>query len=169
MPRPLFTLGKDPVPIVQEAGWVPGPVCTGQDSIPGPSSPQPVAIPTTLPGPWHRRTTLLVYYREHVHYIKLNMSSTCYKFHRHIRFIFVYTHCIFEHRITTQLVDGVYIQSRYMQLRFKINELLVLNCYCFDRNNLSYQYRARADLHAMLATTFLTFRYSSPFIIILPS
>jgi len=26
MPRPLFTTGKDPVPIVQEAGWAPGPV-----------------------------------------------------------------------------------------------------------------------------------------------
>jgi len=37
---------KDPVPIVKEAGWVPGPVWTGaenldpeRDSIPGPSSP----------------------------------------------------------------------------------------------------------------------------------
>ena len=28
-PRPLFTPGKDPVPIVQEAGWAPGPVWTG--------------------------------------------------------------------------------------------------------------------------------------------
>ena len=27
-PRPLFTPGKDPVPIVQEAGWAPGPVWT---------------------------------------------------------------------------------------------------------------------------------------------
>ena len=39
-PRPHFTPGKDPVPIVQEAGWVPGPVWTGgktrphRDSIP---------------------------------------------------------------------------------------------------------------------------------------
>ena len=57
-PRPLFTSGKDPVPIVQEAAQAPGPVWTGaenlaphRDSIPEPSSPQPVAIPTTLPGP----------------------------------------------------------------------------------------------------------------------
>jgi len=28
-PRPLFIPGKDLVPIVQEAGWAPGPVCTG--------------------------------------------------------------------------------------------------------------------------------------------
>ena len=30
-PRPLFTTGKDPVPIVQEAGWAPGPVSTGAE------------------------------------------------------------------------------------------------------------------------------------------
>ena len=39
-PRPHFTPGKDPVPILQEAGWAPGPVWTGgkscshRDSIP---------------------------------------------------------------------------------------------------------------------------------------
>ena len=46
-PRPgRFTPGKDPVPIVQEAGWAPRPVRTGaenlatqRDSIPGPSNP----------------------------------------------------------------------------------------------------------------------------------
>ena len=56
-PRPHFTPGKDPVPILQEAGWAPEPVWTGgksrphRDSIPGPSSPQSVALPTELPGP----------------------------------------------------------------------------------------------------------------------
>ena len=39
-PRPHFTPGKEPVPILQEAGWAPGPVWTGgrsrphRDSIP---------------------------------------------------------------------------------------------------------------------------------------
>jgi len=32
-PRPLFTTGKDPVPIVQEAGWAPGPVWTGGKNL----------------------------------------------------------------------------------------------------------------------------------------
>jgi len=32
-PRPLFTPGKDPVPIVQEAGWAPGPVWTGVENL----------------------------------------------------------------------------------------------------------------------------------------
>jgi len=31
-PRPHFTPGKEPVPIVQEAGWAPGPVWTGEKS-----------------------------------------------------------------------------------------------------------------------------------------
>jgi len=33
MPRPLFTPWKDPVPIVQEAGWAPGPVWTGAENL----------------------------------------------------------------------------------------------------------------------------------------
>ena len=32
-PRLLFTPGKDPVPIVQEAGWAPGPVWTGAENL----------------------------------------------------------------------------------------------------------------------------------------
>ena len=32
-PRPLFTPGKDPVPIVQEAGWAPGQVWTGAENL----------------------------------------------------------------------------------------------------------------------------------------
>jgi len=57
-PRPLFTPGKDPVPIVHEAGWAPGPVWTGAENlaptgIRSPDRPacKPVAMPTTLPGP----------------------------------------------------------------------------------------------------------------------
>ena len=33
MSRPLFTPGKDPVPILQEAGWAPGPVWTGAEDL----------------------------------------------------------------------------------------------------------------------------------------
>ena len=32
-PRPFFIPGKDPVPIVQEAGWAPGPVWTGAEDL----------------------------------------------------------------------------------------------------------------------------------------
>jgi hypothetical protein len=33
MPRPQFTPGKDLVPIIQEAGWVSGPVWTGAENL----------------------------------------------------------------------------------------------------------------------------------------
>jgi hypothetical protein len=33
MPLPLFTPGKDPVPIVQKAGWAPGLVWTGAENL----------------------------------------------------------------------------------------------------------------------------------------
>jgi hypothetical protein len=31
--QPLFIPGKDPVPIVQEAGWAPGPIWTGAENL----------------------------------------------------------------------------------------------------------------------------------------
>ena len=49
--------GKDPVPILQEAGLAPGPVWTGgmsrphRDSIPDHPARSSVAVPTELPGP----------------------------------------------------------------------------------------------------------------------
>ena len=57
-PRPHFTHGKDPVPILQEAGWAPGPVWTGgkyrpyRDSIPDcPARSQTLYRWTELPDP----------------------------------------------------------------------------------------------------------------------
>ena len=33
MPWPLYPPGKDLIPIVQEAGWAPGPVWTGAENL----------------------------------------------------------------------------------------------------------------------------------------
>jgi len=44
MPRPLFTPGKDPVPIVQEAGWAPGPVWTDAENIAPPPGFDPLTV-----------------------------------------------------------------------------------------------------------------------------
>jgi hypothetical protein len=44
-PQPLFTPGNDPVPIVQEAGRVPGPVSTGADNL-APTGIRPPDRPT---------------------------------------------------------------------------------------------------------------------------
>ena len=57
-PRPHFTPGKNRVPIVQEAGWAPGPVWTSRKSRPHRNSildrpsRSSVVIPTELPGPY---------------------------------------------------------------------------------------------------------------------
>jgi len=52
--------GKDPVPIVQEAGWAPGPVWTGEENLaptgirsPDRQARSSVAIPTELLVPRH--------------------------------------------------------------------------------------------------------------------
>ena len=56
-PMSHYTPGKDPVPILQEAGWAPGPVWTDGksrphwDSIPDRPARLSVAIPTELSGP----------------------------------------------------------------------------------------------------------------------
>ena len=56
-PRPHFTPGKNLVPILQEAGWAPGPVWTGgksrphRGSIPDRPARSSATIPTELPGP----------------------------------------------------------------------------------------------------------------------
>ena len=63
-PRPHFTSGKDPVPIVQEAGWAPGPVWTG-----GKSRPHRDSIPDH---PAHSQSLYRLSYPAH----KLNQSST---------------------------------------------------------------------------------------------
>ena len=58
MPRPHFAPRKDPVPIVQEAGWAPEPVWMSRKSRPPPGfdsqTVQPVvsvAMPIELPSP----------------------------------------------------------------------------------------------------------------------
>ena len=65
-PQPHFTPGKDPVLILQEAGWAPGPVWTGgksrphRDSIPDRLARSSVAIPTELPGPHSKHVAYVI-------------------------------------------------------------------------------------------------------------
>ena len=51
MPRPLFTPRKDPVPIVQEVKWAPGPVWTGAENL----------APTRIQSPDHPARSQLLY------------------------------------------------------------------------------------------------------------
>ena len=72
--RPHFTPAKDPVPILQEAGWTGGRTRPHRNSIPDRQARSSVAIPTELPGPrsssssawnWHyvRRCNLCLWER----------------------------------------------------------------------------------------------------------
>jgi hypothetical protein len=73
-PRMLSTPRKDPVPIVQEAGWNPGPVWTGVENLapPGfdPGTVQPVASRYT-------RSTLEVCIILYFHEIFLSHEYLC--------------------------------------------------------------------------------------------
>ena len=102
-PRPQFTPGKDRVPILQEAGWAPGPVWTGGkprphlDSIPDrPARSQ--SLFRLLPSPKyiyiyiHTHTHIYIYTHTHVPAILLleppselqSPSSCCVFFSPHL-------------------------------------------------------------------------------------
>ena len=75
--------GKHPVPIVQEAGWAPGPQdrCEKsrphQDSSPGPSNLQPVAIPTELLGPLYSNDNIqMIFHQYHIFFLRFASINT---------------------------------------------------------------------------------------------
>jgi len=70
-PRPHFTPGKDPVPILQEAGWAPGPVWTGAEK----SRPHRDSIPDR---PARRQSLYRLSYPAHLRNVSVticNLSS----------------------------------------------------------------------------------------------
>ena len=86
-PRPHFTLGIDPVPILQEAGWAPGPVWKGgksrprRDSIPDRPARSSVGIPTELPGPLYVCVCVYIYtYIYACNFVSLLFTSFAYQY-----------------------------------------------------------------------------------------
>jgi hypothetical protein len=66
MPQPLFTPAKDSVPIVQEAGWAPGPVWTGAENL----------VPTGIQSPDHPTRSQSLYWLCYVaHGADMRMSK----------------------------------------------------------------------------------------------
>jgi len=103
-PRQHFTPGKVPVPIVQEAGWAPGPVWTGgkslphRDSIPDRPSRSSVAIPTELPGPHIVVSTEIVRIHTHTGLIPTDCGALCpYLIVRLYSHISLKTHMFLKH------------------------------------------------------------------------
>jgi len=82
-PRPHFTPRKDPVPILQEAGWATEPVWTGgksrphRNSIPHRPARSSVAIPTELPGPQYMSYSEVSWYdKPHWYTVKFRRSGS---------------------------------------------------------------------------------------------
>ena len=65
-PRPHFTPGKDPVPILQEVGWAPGPVWTG-----GKSRPHRDSIPNRTA---HSQSLYRLSYRAHCNLLLITIN-----------------------------------------------------------------------------------------------
>ena len=79
-PRPHFTPGKDPVPIVQEPGWAPGPVRTA-----GKSRPHWDSIPDLPSGSqllyrlsYQAHTHSYIYKHTHIYTLSLSLSIYIY-------------------------------------------------------------------------------------------
>jgi hypothetical protein len=64
--RPLFTPGKDPVPFVQEAGWVPGPVWTCAENF----------APTGIRSPYSPARSQSLY---RLSYLVISLREQCAK------------------------------------------------------------------------------------------
>jgi len=84
-PRPHFTPGKDPAPILQEAGWAPGPVWTGGKSRPHrdsiPDRPARSQSLYRLSYPAHIYMLLHDVAREEVNNLQLlKLIDTCFMF-----------------------------------------------------------------------------------------
>ena len=79
-PRPHFTPGKDPVPILQEAGWAPGSVWTGGKSRPHrdsiPDRPAPSQSLYRLNYPAHKEKTGYPQRKDRVPYIERGTTSS---------------------------------------------------------------------------------------------
>ena len=69
-PRLLFTPGKDLVPIVQEAGWAPGPVWTGVENL-APTGIQSLDRPPSSQSLYRLRCPA------HMHAMSMNQTFVC--------------------------------------------------------------------------------------------
>jgi len=80
-PGPLFTPGKDPVTIVQEAGWAPGPVWTGAENL-TPTGIRSPDRPTRSQSLY--RLSYPVHYREFTDKEITSLKSSAKRTRRHV-------------------------------------------------------------------------------------
>ena len=95
--RPHFTHGKDPVPILQEAGWVPGPVWKCRKSRPHRDS-----IPDR---PARKQSLYLLSYRAHIH-LYIHACTYIYVYILYI-YIYIYKQKGYRFSYKEKFVDAV--------------------------------------------------------------
>ena len=114
-PRPYFTPGKDPVPILQEVGCAPGPVWTG-----GKSRPHRDSIPDL---PAHSQSLYRLSYPAHDLGWGMSNRSLCCKVRRSLWY------CVSRKELCRQLVaHGEVLSLRSIELSPYTVELSVLVC-----------------------------------------
>jgi len=118
-PRPHFTLRKDPVPVVQEVGWAPGPVWIG-----GKSRPHRNSIPDR---PARSQSLYRLSYRGHIfpiYIIKINIVICV----RRCPFLFILIYCLFYHHklciLLTRCVCGFDVLLRKKEAITSLNRLV---------------------------------------------
>ena len=86
-PRLHFTPGKEPVPILQEAGWAPGPVWTG-----GKSRPHRDSIPDR---PARSQSLYRLSYSAHQIYIYIFVYIYLFKYSQYLHAYYLFIFCIY--------------------------------------------------------------------------
>ena len=146
-PQPHFTPGKDPVPILQEADWAPGPVWKcgksrpHRDSIPDLPTRSSVAIPTELLGPQICR----------VYVFNQDVEFGCCRFYLYKKFLLVFVcfyvilvYCLLN--VFLKGFRGIFIQMYYLIFFYK----------CID-----FMFRC-IFIYCDHGSTFICFRYFLP-------
>jgi len=94
-PRPYFTPGKDPVPVLQEAVWAPDPVWTGGKSRPHldsiPDHPARSQSLYRLSYPAHTHTYTLHNIYIYIHYVEVNII---YIYYVEVNIIYIYIYYV---------------------------------------------------------------------------
>jgi len=154
-PRPLFTPGKDPVPIVQEAGWAPGTVRTGAENL----------APTRI------RSTDRPARSQSLYRLSYRGPSLCNKSlkHKHVAVLL----CWQYNSLTVLTVQQSYcVDSTTASLCWQYNSLTVLTVqqsYCVDSTTvlLCWQYYSLTVLTVLQSycvdstTVLLCWQYNS--------
>ena len=141
-PRPHFTPEKDPVPILQESGWAPGPVWTG-----GKSRPHRDSIPDR---PARSQSLYRLSYPAHTHHIMMLIIMPLIE-----TYWICCQHCSGVHTpVGMSYTLRTYLCTNYIHLLkqacFLRSQTAVRKWPCCYSQNYERGYRNRKELHSFV-------------------